>query len=169
MSQTDYSLTMAAAFAGMIADDGPTDIASALSEEASAEIPFGVFVAKGAVERTCELPDASTDLLEGVVVASQRYEPGVGGNIGTTGIKPKGPVNVMRSGRVYVKVEEAVVVGDRPHVRYASGAGGTQLGGVRKSAVSMETIDASTQGVFRTAAGAGGFAVLELDMTAKPA
>jgi hypothetical protein len=166
MSQTSYATNMTRGYAGMRADAGPKDVASFVSEEASAEIPFGVVVAFGASEGLCELPDASTDVLCGVVLAEQTFE--VGNELGTTGVKPKLPVSVLRKGRVLVRCEDAVTPGQRLFVRYASGAGGTQLGSCRRSAVASETIDATTQGVFLTSASAGGLAVLEVDFTAKP-
>jgi hypothetical protein len=169
MSQTAYTDTMTAAFAGMLADNGPKDVDSAVNGEASAEMPFGVCAAFDTLDNECDLPAASTDRLRGLVIASQAYDPtGTTGNIGTSGVKADHQVSLLRKGRMWVISEQDVVPGDRLFVRYASGAGGTQLGGLRKAAVADETIDATSQGVFLSTGVAGVPVLLEVDFTNKP-
>jgi hypothetical protein len=67
---------------------------------------------------------------------------------------------VMRSGRMWVVTEEAVAVGDDVYIRFAAGAGGTQLGAVRSSA---DTASAALlpNAVFLTKAGAAGLAMVQ--------
>lgn len=168
MSQTSISTKQAVAYPGMLADLGNKYTESMVSEEASAEIPFGVCVAQGVADSQCELPDASGDKLVGMVQHSHAYAKGDGGELGTTGLKPKACVNVLRKGRMYVVAETTIAAGDRLFVRYAAGAGGTQLGALRNAAVASETIDATAQGVFRTGGVAGTLVVLEVDFTNKP-
>jgi len=162
MSQTSYSNTMTAAFAGMLADTGRNDIFGALQAEASLEIPFGVMVCKGTGDNDAKLPAASDAKLIGVLVHSHAYEPRT--DLGTTGVKPGATLNVMNRGRMHVLVEETVVREDRAYIRYASGAGGTQLGAFRKSAVSNETIDVRANVKFVTSASSGQLAIIEVDM-----
>jgi hypothetical protein len=166
MAQTSYSTTMVKAFAGMLADTGGNDVASAVQSEASLEVPFGGFVAFGASDGAAILPAASSAKLLGCLVHDHTYEPGT--NMGTVGVKPKNMLSVLRKGRIWVTPETAVAPGDRLHVRYAAGAGGSQLGACRNAAVASETLDCTTQGVFLTTASAGQLAILEIDMTNEP-
>jgi hypothetical protein len=168
MSQTSIKSSMDVAFAGMLADAAQARVDSKANGEASAEIPFGVAVAKGATDNVVKLPAANTDKFDGVVVHDHSYVPGTNGNLGTTGIKSKGSINLLREGEVWVTVEEAVAPGDRGFFRYASGAGGTQKGAWRKSAVANETIDATAQTEFRSTAAANGLAKLYVNAGAKP-
>ena len=160
MAQTSYSVNMAVAYAGMKADMFNDDVESMFNEEASAEMPFGVMLAQGTADSGALLPDSDTEILVGVLLHSHEYAKD--SELGSTGVKPDAALNVLRKGRVWVTVEEAVSPGDRPYVRYA---GSGQEGAFRKSAVIGETIDARAWGVFRTSADASGLALLELDMT----
>lgn len=164
MSQTTYSYTMTTAFAGMLADSNIAlnDIFGAVQAEASAEIPFGVMCCKGTGDNDAKLPAASNAKLIGVLIHSHTYEPRL--DLGTVGVKPGAMLNIMNKGRVWVLVEENVTREDRAYIRYAAGAGGTQLGAFRKSSVSGETIDATKTCKFVTSASAGQLAVVEVDM-----
>lgn len=166
MAQTTYLARMPVAFAGMKADSGEDDCVTRANAEASAEIPFGVAVCRQTTSDTkVILPAASGDIanLAGVVVHSHEYAPNV--EIGTTGVKPKVPMAVMQRGRIWVTVEEAVAVGDRAFVRFATGAGGSQKGAFRKSADTATAAECKGM-VYRSAASASGLAILEIDMPA---
>lgn len=165
MSQTSYTTTQPAAFAGLLYDVGPHDIITRITEETVLEVPFGVVVAFGGADNQCELPDATTDKCLGIVVHSHDYDASA---LGTVGVKPKNLLQVLRKGRIWVLAENGVAPGDRGFVRAVAGAGGTQLGAIRQAAVGGETIDATTQIVFVTTALAGGLAVVEVDFTNKP-
>jgi hypothetical protein len=73
--------------------------------------------------------------------------------------------NVLRSGRVLVKVEQAVVKGtDSVFVRFASGSGGTVLGSFRKDADTSTAVALPAGSAkWLTSASANGLAVLELN------
>jgi hypothetical protein len=129
-------------------------------------MPFGIAVKEGTGDNDANLPGAGTDKLAGILLHSHAYDKN--NELGTTGLKPKAVLGVLRKGRVYVTVEEAVVKGDRLFVRHTAGVGGTQKGAVRKSAVGGETVDATKQGVFLTSASAAGLAVLEVDFVNEP-
>lgn len=170
--QTSYG-EMAAAFEGMLADATIVKHADTMVQgEASAEIPFGVAVAIETSPGTDGTPgkatlvNAAADKIAGVVLHHHAYDSRT--ELGTTGLKPKTLLSVLRKGRVWVKTETAVVDGDRAHIRYAAGAGGTQLGAFRNATVVSETIDATAQAVFRSTAAAGELAILEVDFTNKP-
>jgi hypothetical protein len=157
----------AVAFAGMIVDCSPDDIDSFIQAEASAEVPFGAVVAQySGGDNQARLPAASNAKLVGIVVHSHNYDPYH--DLGTTGVKAGKMISVMRKGRIWVTSETANAPLDRLFVRYATGAGGTQLGAVRNATVVNEMIDATTQGVFRTTCLASGLCVLEVDFTNKP-
>jgi len=72
-------------------------------------------------------------------------------------------VPVRRLGRIWVLVEEAVSNGNQAYVRFASGAGGSQLGAFRKSA-DTATAAALPNAYYRSNALAAGYAVLELQL-----
>jgi hypothetical protein len=153
---------MTQGYAGML-DGSDHNFASGFSEEASAEIPFGVAVARGTADDGVKLPAASTAKIRGVVVHSHAYDKDQ--ELGDTGIKPKCQISVGRRGRFLVTVEEAVIPGDRAFIRYATGDGGSQKGAWRKSAVAGETIDVTAEAEFQTTASAAGLAVVEVDFT----
>lgn len=161
--QISYPLTMQPAFAGMKADSGEDDVRTFVNAEATAEMPFGVAVAQGTTEPRAILPAAGTAKLVGVVLHSHDYDPFY--DLGTVGVKPKLQVSVMNRGRVWVVVEEAVAVNDRAFVRFAAGAGGTQLGAFRRSADTATALEARGWR-YISAAGAGGLAKVELDVPA---
>jgi hypothetical protein len=163
MSQTSIPSALGIGIEGALADMADYQTTTGFQAEASAEIPMGVMLAKGSGDRSVILVAAANAKLVGILM----HDHSIAGSAltGTTGVKPKCPVSVLRKGRVYVKVEENVVAYDRAHVRYAAGAGGTQLGAFRKSSVANETIDISAQAQYLTSASAGGLAVLEIDLT----
>lgn len=134
MPVTSYPTTPSAAFAGQIIDEAPRHIVSAINKQGSA-IPFGVAVKKGTNEDEAVLPTATGDVLAGIAVHSHDVNTiGSSGWAATAGIPDADRFNLLKVGVVAVKVEEAVVQGDKAFVRFASGAGGTQLGAWRKSA-----------------------------------
>lgn len=165
MSQTSYTETHAVAFAGMKVDGSPATQDSLVNGEASAEIPFGAAVTKGTTDTNALLPDASNDVVIGIAMHSQSHGKA---ELGTTGIKPKVTFSVITKGRVWVKVEEAVVKGDLAYVRYASGAGGSQKGSFRKSADTSTALQLKG-GRYLTSASANGMAQLEFDASVQAA
>jgi hypothetical protein len=168
MSQTSIKSSMDVAFAGMLADAAQARVDSKANGEASAEIPFGVAVVKGATDNVVKLPSAGGDKFDGVVVHDHSYVPGTNGNLGTTGLKPKTSMNILREGEIWVVVEEAVAPGDRGHFRHTANGGNTQKGAWRKSADGVNTIDATAQTEFRSTAAQGGLAKLYVNAGAKP-
>ena len=159
MSQTSYSDRYEKAIEGQLVDMFPDGAESMVSEEASAEIPFGHMVAQGTDDTQALLPAGGSDVLVGVVVHSHAYSKD--DDLGTTGLKPKTHLSVLRKGRIWVRVEDAVSAGDKPYVRW-QGAG--DQGAFRGTDDPGNTIDATALGTFRSSAGAGELAILELDM-----
>jgi hypothetical protein len=167
MAQTDVTSLFALGVPGMPVDT-PEDVISRVQGEASLEMPFGVFtclVAGASTDKSAKLPAAVSAKLLGLVMFNNEYDPS---EIGTVGLKPKSILNIGTKGRFWVISETNVANGDRLFVRAVAGAGGTQLGAIRNAAVADETIDCTTQGVFRSTGNAGTPVILEIDMTNKP-
>jgi hypothetical protein len=102
--QTSVASAMTAALqAGQIADSCRlNDVASYVSEESSAEMPFGRMLAQGTADDGALLMAAATDKMIGVLTHSQAYERDT--EIGDTGVKPKMTLGVMKCGRIWVTV-----------------------------------------------------------------
>jgi hypothetical protein len=168
--QTSISNTIAAAFAGMLADNSDNDIISRTSSEVSAEMPFGVCLAKGATDGTALLPATIDDELIGVLLHSHAYEPDSAtspGDLGTTGVKPKAGLNLLWRGRMWVTVEQAVNQYDPCFVRFvANGAGKLQPGAFRKDSDGGTAINCQAVAKFVTSqATIGGLAMIQVDFT----
>lgn len=173
MSQTAYAINLAAvAFPGQPVDiQGNRDVLSVLNVLAA--VPYGVLL----VQDTANM--GGFDKLTGKVPATTGSVSTLGSALGVTmadQARPQDPsvvlptypiksaVSVMKKGRIWVTVEEAVNDGDQAFVRFASGAGGTQLGAFRKSADTATAV-ALPGAYFRgNQATIGGYACLELNL-----
>jgi hypothetical protein len=166
--QTTYAKTMPVAFAGMKGDAGDDQVDSFVNSEAATSIPFGVGVIKGTADNRALLPRLVGDNAKfmGVVLHHHAYAKPY--QLDTVGITPKTMMSVISRGRVWVTVEEAVTQNDRAFMRYAAGAGGTQLGAWRKSAdtaTAVEILGAR----FITSTSGPGLAMLEINANASRA
>ena len=70
MPQLSYTTAPAYGFPGMKADAGDDDCVTYAQGEASAEIPFGVMVVRGATAGTATLPVDANSVPVGVLVHS---------------------------------------------------------------------------------------------------
>ena len=136
-------------------------INTALNEEASAGMPFGIFVREGAADEGALLLSATSQRLKGVVVHHNSYARPY--EVDTDGIQPGTHFGLLFHGPILVTVEDAVTPASEVHVR-AVATGGEQKGAVRGTADSTDCIDASGFCRFLTTAGAGELAVLMVDM-----
>ncbi len=122
MSQTSYSQTMTVGRAGMIADNGPRDVVSKTNPVVA--LKFGRAVCRGTADRDVKLPTSAAEAAAciGVTLLSQSIESSATGD-------PQYPVGsdvpVLKKGRVWVQVTEAVVAGSPVYVRYATGLADT--------------------------------------------
>lgn len=132
---------------------------SAVNQEASAEIPFGVLVVKGTIDDSAKLPDG-TDVPMGITCFEHGFEQG-GADLGTTGMKPDSMLTVLDRGEINVRVEDAVVAGGAVRVRTTAGVG-EQLGAFRSAADGTDAAVLS-RARWLTSADAGGIAVLDFD------
>ncbi len=137
--QTSYA-EQPAGIPGMIGDNSDGKVVdTVLNGEASAEIGFGKFVVIGTGGTTsgtpplAKLPAASGDDYEngGFVVLSHDYDRRL--DLGTTGIKPKRQMGIMRRGRIYVHAETAMAKTDDVYVRYTA-SGDLVVGNIRNDA-----------------------------------
>lgn len=134
-------------------------------------IPFGVAVALDpgrmtanfAQDMAVRLPNATTDKILGITMHTHyfesQYNPVTAINVP---LNPVGqPLNVMRSGRIWVRPETAVVAGSDVFFRHAVNGGNTQLGALRADA-DTATATALSGARFISNAGAGELAVLQI-------
>jgi hypothetical protein len=142
------------------------DIASATSEESSAEIPFGTMVAQGSNPGGCKLISGTAAQAEqtllGIAVHGHHYANPA--ELGTAGVKPGTTLGIGFKGRFWVHTEEAVAPGDAVRVRVVA-AGSEVKGAFRKAADSTDCVDISAFAKWRSAGAAGELAIVEIDMT----
>lgn len=164
MVQTSISNTLAIGLAGQLAQIGDHQnvVESWTNREAAAAgIPFGIGVARHTVARCAEEFDAVTDKLLGIAVRSHAHD--AASLAGSLAIATGNTFGVLRKGFIYVAVEEAVSDGDPAFCRFTSDGGdNAQLGTWRKS-IDSNRARRVRGAVFRSAASAGGIALLEVD------
>lgn len=167
MSQLSYTKNMAAAFAGMLADARTKIAETYLQGEASAEIPFGVAVAEGAIgangtpNKGILMVDA-TSVIAGVLMHQHTYAKD--NELGTTGLKPLVPMTLVKRGLMWVIVEDAVTKDNTAFVRHtANGAGKLQKGAFRSDADTANAIKARGF-TYRSSTTGAGIALVEVDV-----
>lgn len=163
MVQTDYALSRPVASNGQLANDQPAVIERWTNREGSAH-PFGVALTRHAsVAKASEEFDAVADVLIGLALRSHSHDTQ---NLsGADAIGDAEAFDLLRKGFVYVDVEESVADGDDAFARFTSDGGdNTQLGTWRKS-VDSNRARRVLGATFRSAASAGGVALLEVDFT----
>lgn len=131
--QTSYSIYQSAGLAGALYDMKETDV---MTYVAAATVPFGVMVSKGTGDSVCKLPTTAAEVLAslGLALRVEKEQATVGGN--DASYAAKDPISVMKKGRAWVAVEEAVNDGDDVYIRYANGIADSALvqkGAFRKS------------------------------------
>lgn len=164
MSQTAYALEPAVASAGLLSDMGQSQIHSRTNEEV-VDIPFGIAMKKGTtfVDDGSLLPTASGDKVEGVTVSTPARDNIGLATAGVNGIRAGARYNLLRKGRVWVNVEQAVVPTDTIFFRYASGGGGTQKGSFRKDADTATAAQWKGARFMNSQATIGGLVIIECD------
>ena len=147
MSQTAYDLVPAAAFAGMLADLTNHTIETLVADES--DIGFGLAVAQGDDDNTCELPDSSGDLIRGVSVHKHCET----GQYETSEV-----VSILRQGKIWVNVDATVTKGGQVFVRHNT-ANGSFL--AADDGANASLLANARWGSSRTGAG---LVVLEIDL-----
>lgn len=123
---------------------------------ANASIGFGLAIAQGTADNECRLLAATSDKVVGVSVFTHAD------NINTVAYAPQAVLSVLTEGSIWVKPEEAVVVGDPVYVR-AVAAGTEKAGAFRKSADGSDTIQLSSSKYLSSAA-AGALALVKISL-----
>jgi hypothetical protein len=176
--QTSYSTAPAAAYAGMLADDTNNEVMTMINAEASTSMPFGIVCSfkttSPASDRDACLPTATETKLAGVVCHAHDYERQFAlpdgtnaGELDSTGLVPGTVMAVLWRGTIWVKVQQAVVPGDRLFVCKSANTVYTAKGQVGNADESSNTIDATAIGRFLSSAKIGGFAKLQVDFSQK--
>jgi hypothetical protein len=132
-------------------------------------ITFGVLVVEdttGLSDERAHLPQATGDIttvgkVAGISVHTHAVEQKKGG-INNLGYEPQSAMSLLKKGRIYVTVEDAVVKGGLPFVRFVAGAG-EQLGAFRSDADTADAV-ALPNASYVTSAGAGEVAVVEINL-----
>jgi hypothetical protein len=132
-------------------------------------VPFGVLVvedATGLSDERAHLPQATGDIttvgkVAGISVHNHGVEQNKGG-INNLGYEPQSAMNLLKKGRIYVTVEDAVVKTGLPFVRFVAGAT-EQLGSFRSDADSGDAV-ALPNASYVTSASAGELAVVEVNI-----
>jgi len=166
MPQTSVT-ALTRGYAGMLVDTSyHKNTRSYVSEESSAEIPFGVMVVQGTADNQALLPHTSAadneQKLLGIVQHSHAYAKDQ--ELGDDGLKPKVTMGVLTHGRILVPVEEDVAPGDAVRVRVVV-SGAEQAGAFRTAADGTDCIDISSFARWTASGTAAGVAELEIDMT----
>lgn len=166
MPFTTTKTKMAAAFAGMLADVTHHDTESYVNEEAAAELPFGCMVQEGAAAGGALICTATGNTLAGIVRHQHAYN--LDNELGTIGLKPKATLGILKRGRIYVQVDQAVNPKSPVRVRVTTngGANGTTSGPgtFRTAAVAGHTVNISTYAAFGGTTTGADIVELKVDM-----
>lgn len=140
------------AFAGMVTRR--VDSQSAMNEEATNAISFGIGVKPGAKIKGCLLPTATSSLLKGIMVQGQDYAPGSFGDITQTatptGVSPKVFGELLTEGRCWVVVDagSSPAVNTRAYWRAVSDGGSNTVVGTFCTADDGNVVDTRKEVVF---------------------
>lgn len=183
MSQTSVSASgQAIGVAGQVFDNAEVqDIVSGFSEETSLQIAFGTGVMHGTADQgvVTAATGGGSGIIMGVSVFGFNHFPanaaGTIGDLGTTGVLPKGGLQVMRKGRILAKVG-ADVTSITPYTARGFlqvSTNGNNVAGDWVTATDASNVDATKQAqfvssLFTAADGTTKVAVLEVDFTNKP-
>lgn len=124
-----------APFAGMRTHFNKNKVASVVSEEASAEIPFGTAVVQGTADDGVLIPAAQANLVRGIVQHSHTYNKD--NELGSTGLKPKVVFDCAEEGELYVATTEAVSPASAVRIFMSGGSAG-KFGKTASAGVSID-------------------------------
>ena len=134
MSQTAYTIDPALAFRGLLGDPNAGNFAIPMANGAAAAQGFGIAVRRDAAnpEDQFDIFSAAGQAVLGVLVHTQAQQnPGLADPLGISLLEE---ASVLRRGRIWVAVEEAIVVTDRVFVRHTAFGGNTEIGQFRTDA-----------------------------------
>lgn len=162
MSQTSYPRKQAVALPGQLSDSGfDYHKASFRNDNASAGILFGCMTGLSATEGGAATLAATDTALAGIVIRDHAYD--IPNELDDDGLQPDVVMTLLQRGRIWVTVEETVVVGDPVRVRCV--VAGSEVAGVfRKTADSTDCVDISAFARWVTGGSAAAVAELEINM-----
>lgn len=129
MAQTSYSVNAADAFAGMLdLNLQNPDILSRFNEDA-AKVGYGLMVRQGTAPEEFDIFSATAQDALGVTV-HEHTEKAAGTGTATEIAASGGKAGILRKGRIWVVVEEAVALTDGVFYRHTTGTG-TEIGAFR--------------------------------------
>lgn len=153
MSQLDYSENMPVANIGLVAD---LEFAYKVSYAAEGVVGYGVAVVAGTdAEKQIKVPTATGQKFRGVSISTWANEQLKATSEGE--YKDKQAVNVLRKGRIWVRVNANITVDDPAYFVYT----GADAGKFRNDNTDADRVPG---GEFRSSANAGELAVIEINL-----
>lgn len=158
--QSAYAIEHGAAYEGMQADSGTQDVIS-LVNTSGAQLYFGHLVVAGS-NGGAKVVSGASDVPLGIAISTKTFEDGpIKENDDRVGYPDKTVANILRRGRVWVYVQEAVAVGDQVRV-YHTADTGKKVGRFAKTAAGGKTAKLNNC-QFLTATSGAGLAVIEIN------
>lgn len=157
MTQLSYGYDMEIGQPGLLFDIGNNSVLTYRAEE---NIGFGFGLVKGTGDQDALLPVDGLGEFVGVAIRTQAVEQDASGD---AFYAEKSAVSVLTRGRIYVRVEQDVVLGDPVFLRFAVGAPGTVIGEFRKDADTATAYEIERARFVRGAV-EGGLAVVEINL-----
>lgn len=159
--QTSYTNMQAEAVLGLMTEDFTRYVDSVIPQTI---VKTGKLLTAdltvGKARNTAKLPSTAAEVSKpgamGIVVFDQTRE----GGVDWPALRP---TPVMRRGRIWVTAESAVTRWTVPFVRYAAGAGGTELGSFRGDADTASAAQCPWA-LFITDAAAGALVLVEISL-----
>ena len=133
MTQTAYTVNPAVGYRGLLADPNDDGFAIPLANGAAAAQGFGIMVRRDAanLRDQFDIFSATGQAPLGVLVHThEQQDPTLAGDLGIALLEM---ASILRRGRIWVRVEEAITVGDPVYYRHTTGAG-TEIGAFRNDA-----------------------------------
>jgi len=159
MAQTVYNSSPDAAFPGMVADNGLRDDRS-FTNEGTAALKAGLMIVQGTDEDDGILPSSTGQDPIGVVLHFHNTDQ----DLASGEVVGKDSLGVVRKkGRVWVRVEEAIALGDAVYFRHTSGTG-TEIGAFRNDADTSTCDQVSNARWSRPSATYNGVLLAELEL-----
>lgn len=151
MSQTTYNATLAAGYAGLLADITASEIVSKRNSDAAAALPFGIGVKQDTADDDAKPPTSLTDKLMGVLVYSNSHNNigllTLSATIAGASVLTGDRIDVMTKGKIYAFPEQTVANTDPVYCRFATSVNTgtlTQKGSFRKDADGVAQVSTVT-------------------------
>ena len=162
MSQTSYSVDPALGFRGLLADPNTDSYMIPLANGAAAAQGFGIMVRRDATnpEDQFDIFSATGQTPVGILVHTQAQQNQALAD--PLGVSLLETASVLRRGRIWVVVEEAITVGDDVYFRHTAGTG-SEIGAFRNDA-DTASCDQVTNAQWLQGSTGAGIALLELNI-----